>query len=357
MFNKARILVAPLDWGLGHATRCVPVIRRLLALGATPIIGADKGPLAVLQAEFPQLEHVVIPGVEVRYARGRAQGGVLARQFPRMLRSVGEEHAAFVKLKDRLQLDAVISDQRFGLHASGLSSVLITHQVFPFAPLGQRLVRRINARLMARFDALWIPDHAEAPGLAGELDHGHLPPQARYIGPISRMDPAQALAPARPVRTVAVISGPEPQRTLLEGELLRALAQRPGPHVLVRGKPGDRDTEVIGDITVLPHADAPTLTGLLLAAEHIISRTGYTTLMDLDALQRTALLVPTPGQPEQEYLGALHARTGRFVVQQQDRIDLSHCPPAVYAPHASTVPTGALLEQALQALASRIHQR
>ncbi|HEX2616541.1 MAG TPA: glycosyltransferase [Flavobacteriales bacterium] len=356
MFNGARILVAPLDWGLGHATRCVPIIRRLVALGATPIIGADKGPLALLRAEFPQLEHVVIPGIEVRYARGRSQGGALARQFPRMLRSVREEQAAFVKLKDQLRLDAVISDQRFGLFAAGLPTVLITHQVFPFAPLAQRLVRRINQRMMMRFEAIWIPDHEEAPGLAGELSHGPLPKQARYIGPISRLDPALAITPKEHFTTAAVISGPEPQRTLLEEMLLRQLQDLPGRHVLVRGKPGSGAEERIGNTTVLPHADAPTLTGLLLDAERIISRTGYTTLMDLEALGRTALLIPTPGQPEQEFLGELHAGTGHFQVQQQAELDLAQ---AVH-PSTRSIPAAPIespLERALQALAARIHQR
>ncbi|MFT3884879.1 MAG: glycosyltransferase [Flavobacteriales bacterium] len=356
MFNGARILVAPLDWGLGHATRCVPIIRRLIASGATPIIGADKGPLAVLRAEFPELEHTVIPGMDVRYTRGASQGGTLARQFPRMLRSVRDEHAELMRSKEALRLDAVISDQRFGLHAQGLPSVLITHQVFPFAPFGQRLVRRINQRMMMHFDAIWIPDHAEAPGLAGALSHGPLPKQARYIGPISRLDPASAIKPGTHYATVAVISGPEPQRTLLEEKLLRRMQALPGAHMLVRGKPGSGAEEQRGNVTVLPHADAPTLAGLLLDAGRIISRTGYTTLMDLDALGRTALLIPTPGQPEQEYLGGLHARTGLFHVQQQSGLDLDQAPPASARP-AFTAPGEDLLERALQALATRIRQR
>src|SRR5688572_30776430 len=114
LFQGARILVAPLDWGLGHSTRCVPIIRRLIELGAQPVVGADGGPLALLRSEFPELEHVRILGVTVRYSKGRTQLWSMARQFPAMVRSVQAERALFGRLKSELRLDAVISDQRFG---------------------------------------------------------------------------------------------------------------------------------------------------------------------------------------------------------------------------------------------------
>ena len=132
MFDGARILVAPLDWGLGHSARCVPVIRALLGNGAVPVIGADKGPLALLRGEFPELEHVRIPGIEVRYAKGRSQAWAMAKQFPAMLRSVRQEQQQFDRLRKDLRLDAVISDQRFGVRTSALPCVLITHKVFQF---------------------------------------------------------------------------------------------------------------------------------------------------------------------------------------------------------------------------------
>src|SRR5688572_2807995 len=191
MFNGARILVAPLDWGLGHSTRCVPVIRRLLALGATPVLGADAGPLALLRNEFPQLEHVRIPGVTVRYSKGSSQLWSMARQFPAMVRSVQAERALFDRLRHDLRLQAVISDQRFGIRSSALPSVVITHQVFPFTPIAQRALRKLNIRHLERFDRCWIMDEPTAPGLAGELSHGAgMPRNARYIGILSRMQGA-----------------------------------------------------------------------------------------------------------------------------------------------------------------------
>lgn len=323
MFSGARILVTPLDWGLGHSTRCIPIIQRLRELDARPVIGADNGPLALLHDAFPDLPHVRVPGVEVRYAKGASQTWAMATQFPAMLRSVREEHHLFLNLRRQFQLDAVISDQRFGIRAEGLPSVIITHQLFPFTPFAQGVLRRINLRSVARFDRCWIPDHAEAPGLAGDLSHGrNVPHNARYIGPVSRMDPAKAIAPKEPYRIVCVISGPEPQRTLLEEELMKQLPHIDGQHLLVRGKPEPAVDETIGNVRRLGHLGGDALTGALLQAQLIVSRTGYTTLMDLARIGRSALVVPTPGQEEQEYLGELHAKTGRFLVQSQERLNI-----------------------------------
>lgn len=357
MFDGARIAVAPLDWGLGHSTRDIPIIRRLLELDARPVIAADGGPLALLRDAFPELEAVRLPGVEVRYGKGRSQAWAMARQFPAMIRSVRQERALFDALQRDLRLDAVISDNRFGVRADHLPSVIITHQLFPFTPLAQGALRRLNLRLIQRFDRCWVPDHREAPGLAGELAH-HAPPPAvtHFLGPLSRMVPERAIAPERPYRIVAVISGPEPQRTLLEELLMRQLPGIEGTHLLVRGLPRSPEHEVIGPVHRVGHLAGDALTGALLQAELIVSRTGYTTLMDLEHIGRSALVVPTPGQAEQEYLGRLHGATGRFLVQQQDALDVRAALARVPRPHV-TVHHRPALDHALTDLASTIQQR
>ncbi|MGV3636415.1 MAG: glycosyltransferase [Flavobacteriales bacterium] len=322
MFTGKRILVAPLDWGLGHSTRCIPIIQALLKRGAVPVIGADNGPLALLRTEFPALEHVRLPGATIRYSKSGSQLWSMVRQFPEMVRSVRAENALFDRIRRDLQLDAAISDQRFGLRARELPSVLITHQVFPFTPIAQGLLRRTNLRHIARFDRCWIMDEPEAPGLAGELSHGRdLPANARYIGTVSRMQAGGARGEGR-FRIVAVISGPEPHRTLLEGILMDQLQRIEGHHLLVRGLPGKAARAEHGNVTSVPHLASAELAAALASAGLVVSRSGYTTLMDLVALCRSALVIPTPGQAEQEYLGRLHARTGRFRVQPQHQVDI-----------------------------------
>lgn len=355
MLAGKRILVAPLDWGLGHSTRCVPIIRALMERGAMPIIGADKGPLALLRNEFPDLEHVRIPGADIRYAKGRSQLWSMVRQFPDMVRSVRAEGMLFDRIRHDLKLDAVISDQRFGLRSPDLPSILVTHQVFPFTPIAQPALRKLNLRHIARFDRCWIMDEAEAPGLAGDLSHGAtLPPNARYVGTVSRMEASDSRGGSS-WRTVAVISGPEPHRTLLEGILSDQLRVLPGNHLLVRGMPGVGGPDHMGNLTRVPHLAARELAEVMSGAELIISRSGYTTLMDLVALGRSALVIPTPGQAEQEYLGELHGRTGRFLVQAQDRVDVQ----AALHPEAVTLRRmtskgNSLLERALDDLAAML---
>lgn len=355
MFAGARILVAPLDWGLGHSTRCVPIIQRLIDRGAVPVIGADAGPLALLRKEFPQLEHVRIPGVDVRYSKGGSQLWSMARQFPAMVRSVQAERAVFDRLRQQLRLDAVISDQRFGIRSAELPSVIITHQVFPFTPIAQTALRKVNLHHIARFDRCWIMDESEAPGLAGELSHGRsIPPNARYIGTVSRMTPPKTVVKKR-FGVTAVISGPEPQRTLLEHLLVDQLQSLEGEHLLVLGLPNSVRNERIGKLTVRSHLSGSELTDAMLASNLIVSRSGYTTLMDLVAIGRTALIIPTPGQAEQEYLGKLHERTGRFIAQRQDNIDIKA---AFATARTHKVPTPGkgmpLLEQALEDLAAML---
>jgi predicted glycosyltransferase len=276
----------------------------------------------------------------------------MARQFPAMLRSIRQEEAIIARLVPELRLDAIISDQRFGVRSEQVPGVLITHQVFPFTPVAQRLMRAINRRHIARFDRCWIMDEEQAPGLAGELSHGRdLPANARYIGVHSRMAQHDGAGAVARHRVVAVISGPEPQRTLFEEKLIAQLTDLPGEHLLVRGKPCARGARQLGNLHVVDHLSAADLRTALLGAERIVSRSGYTTLMDLVALGRSALIVPTPGQPEQEYLARLHSGTGRFLVQHQQALDLRAAlawKPASVPPHTS--PAG--LERALQDLAT-----
>lgn len=358
MFKGARILVAPLDWGLGHAARCVPLIDALIARGALPIIAADRGPLALLRQEFPRLETVRLPGVEVRYSKGNNQLWSMARQFPALVCSVRAEQAAFDRLRQHMRLDAVISDQRFGVRAAEIPSVLITHQVFPFTPFAQRALRKLNIRNIARFDRCWIMDEPEAPGLAGELSHGDgLPANARYIGPVSRMAGAKPGAQV-PCTIAAIISGPEPQRTMLEQRLLDAMQVMPGEHLLVLGQPQQPRDERRGNVRVRSHMNASELTGVMQSAGLVVSRSGYTTLMDLAAVGRSALIIPTPGQAEQEYLGRLHARTGRFIVQRQDDLDLKSALQRMRDADARAPVRGErLLNEALNDLASLLIRR
>ncbi|TCJ17033.1 glycosyl transferase family 28 [Flaviaesturariibacter flavus] len=299
-----RILVAALDWGLGHATRCIPIVHRLLSRGATVLLAGSGASGGVLREAFPNLSYHELPGHEIRYAR--SAGGLMwkiLQQLPRLARTTKAERRWLARFVQQQGIDAVISDNRYGLHHPGLATVFITHQLgirTPLGSVGNNLLRRYHYRLIGRFGACWVPD-GPAPGLSGLLGHpGPLPTvPTRYIGPLSRFQKAEA---ATLFDLAVVLSGPEPQRGIWEAQLLQQLTNFPGKVLLVRGQPRDKTSVTSGNLTRVGHLPAAELQAALAGAALVLARCGYSTVMDLAALGKRSILVPTPGQTEQEYL-------------------------------------------------------
>ncbi|MDX2282587.1 MAG: glycosyltransferase [Bacteroidia bacterium] len=314
MNSGAPVLVAPLDWGLGHAARCIPLIAQLRSLGVPVLLGGAGGSLLMLRRQFPDLPAVELPAYGVRYGSGASVLGPLLRQSPRFFRVIRAEQAALRALHRARPLRGVISDNRYGLHLPGLPAALICHQIAPMLPAPLQGLRgaayALHRRLLAPFSQVWIPDHPGPEGLSGELSHGiALPPHAHYIGRLSRFPDPQA-GPPRPAGMLALVSGPEPQRSLFEARCLKLAAMLARPMTLIGGQP-DRRIRTIPGVQYHPFADGPQLQEMLLGAELVLLRSGYSSLMDLAALDiRRMLLVPTPGQPEQEYLAQRLAASG-----------------------------------------------
>lgn len=299
--------MAPLDWGLGHATRCIPIIRQLLDLGYEVWLAGEGAVANLLQEEFPGLPLLALPGYRVRYAASaRGLAWKLLRQLPRLRRVIGQEHAWLQRMVAEYGFAAVVSDNRYGLWHPKIPSILITHQLAlqnPRARWTEKWIRKIIYRHIGRFGACWVPDSAEGPGLAGALSHPQQKPETSlfYIGCLSRLRKEEGTAETNDV--LILLSGPEPQRGLLEEIILRDIAHYPGPITLVRGLPGEsRLIPSTNLIHVFNHLPAGELNKLIGRAGLVIARSGYSTLMDLVALGKKSLLIPTPGQTEQEYL-------------------------------------------------------
>lgn len=366
-----RVLVCPLDWGLGHATRCIPLVRALLRCGHEVLIGASGGGLNLLRGEFPGLEVFDFPGYPIRYSRRAATLlPVLLAQLPGLARGMLSERRTLDRIVASRGVDRVISDGRYGVRSRRVPTVFVTHQLFirppwpfPGRALAEGVLLALNRRLLAGFREIWVPDFPGAPNLSGALSHradrgrrGHRDagegfpgggrdagtPRVRYLGPLSRFQPVDrawregpaAAAPegdgAARVDVLASVSGPEPQRSRFEAALRRALEGLPGTRVLVRGLPGapgaDREgrAPVAGGLTEFAHLDGPSLQALFASASLVVARSGYTTLMEMAGLGlRRVVLVPTPGQPEQEYL-AEHLDAARIALaMDQDGLDLA----------------------------------
>jgi len=307
-----KALVEPLDWGLGHATRTIPVIDELLARGFDVDLAVSGRIGALYQGQFPDLKQIEIPAYAIRYpSHGFEMPFWLLKNGRHLMRVMREEEAVADSLVKENGYDVIFSDNRFGFHSAKAHSVYMTHQLDiafpgPFSIL-EKLGVAWHAHEMNRFDTVWVPDFPEYPGMAGKLSHVHSR-QVEYVGPLSRFAALHFLNQdfEKKYRYVAVLSGPEPLRTSFENLVLKALKKMQGNHAVIRGLPGDSEMpSVPSNITLFNHLETPDFANVVLGAEHCISRPGYSTVMDMVYLGADCIFVPTPGQTEQVYLGKM----------------------------------------------------
>ncbi|MFL5745945.1 MAG: glycosyltransferase [Niastella sp.] len=321
--QKPIVLLSPLDWGLGHTTRCIPIIHELLQQGCSIIIACNSTQKVLLAREFPGLiTYVHLAGYNLKY--GKKRWGTIVRiilQTPKILIRINNEKSWLNIFLKSQHVDCIISDNRYGLYTSNIPSIFITHQLYIKTGLGKvadRLVQWLNYRRINRFSNCWVPDRKGTKTLAGRLSNPVTLPNipVQYIGGLSRLKACSATT--NPIQLLVILSGPEPQRSIFENLLLKELEQQPGKTVLVRGLPGEGEAvQVKNNITIYNHAPAGLLNKLMCNAELVISRSGYTTVMDLLKLGKKSILVPTPGQAEQEYVAAhLHNEQLAYTISQ-----------------------------------------
>ncbi len=320
-----RILIAPLDWGLGHATRCIPIIQSLLQQGHLVCIASSGLALPLLQEEFPQLTFFTLPSYKARYARRMPFMLKVFWQIPYFLWVIRQEHKQIEKLVRAHGIDLVIADNRYGCYSQQVKSIFITHQLNLQMPGALRwmqgMVNWMNHYLIRRFDACWVPDFPDH-RLSGILSQARSMPVS-FMGVLSRFEKASSQAVSQ-FDLLVLLSGPEPQRTILEERLLTQLKSYQGKVMLVRGLPGQHPlpTQLPASLQVLNHAPAQALQSIIESSACILARSGYTTVMDLYVLEKRAIFIPTPGQTEQEYLARQLMQQGIAFSMPQDAFDL-----------------------------------
>ncbi len=339
-----KILIAAMNWGLGHATRCIPLINKYVADNCEVVIAGDGDSLTLLKKHFPELRTINFPSLNLKYSKGNSQVWAMAKALPRLINWSVRDHYALKRLLAQEKFDRIISDNRFGFYinlkpksryfgrnakpkkpevlAKEPETIYITHQLMIKAPKGWRwlepLFASIHRHIILKYTQCWIPDYAGPDNLSGELSHKYpVPRNAKFIGPLSRF-PVKGEDTLKKGKTtnkgsesfdiVAILSGLEPQRTLLEKQIIDHYEGREEKVLIVRGKTNLPSTAIQNqNITLVPYLDDKSLQAVLLSADIIIGRSGYSTIMDLHALgcMEKARLVATPGQPEQEYLATL----------------------------------------------------
>lgn len=329
--NAKKILICPLNWGLGHASRLIPVIRELLNSKFRVYIGAAGYSLELLRQEFPELQYINFPSFTVTYGKRKSLSLLLLLQLPKIIYGIIKEHAALKKLVKRYSIDIIISDNRFGLWSKKVPAIYITHQVHVILPrrlqFFEPLIYRLHRQIISKYSECWIPDFADPlDNLSGKLSHVHRQPSNnKFIGPLSRFSsyPVKSTINKRYSYDIAIIlSGPEPQRTIIEKQLINEIRNSQYKALIIRGRPDKKlITETSENITMVSHMQAGEFVNMISQSRYIICRSGYSTIMDLVALKRTAILIPTPGQTEQEYL-ARHL-SAYFYCAEQDSFNLA----------------------------------
>jgi uncharacterized protein (TIGR00661 family) len=322
------ILIAPLDWGLGHAARCVPIIKELQHYPFRIIIAGEGAVAAMLKQEFPEVEIIPLPGYKIKYSKNKRRFLLkLLIQFPGVLYSVLKEHRWLNKVKQELNLCAVISDNRFGLFNRSITSVYITHQlsIKTGNRLSDKIATLIHRKISKNYTQCWIPDFNHKKKLGGLLSYTvKLRRNDLYIGCLSRFEKKSSSEIT--IDLLVILSGPEPQRSIFENLLLVQLKNFEGKVVLVRGLPGNNISKPAypfdENVIIKNHLPAKELNDLIEQSQLIISRSGYTTVMDLAKLGKKAILVPTPGQTEQEYLADYLSEQKMFFTVSQKKFDL-----------------------------------
>ena len=296
---KDRILFTVLNWGLGHASRSIPIIRHLIQMDCTIALASDGNALSLLRKEFPDLDSYDLPAYDVHYAH-RSMALNMFRQSPRLLQSIRKEKRIVSEIVRDFKANIIISDNRYGTRNKACTNYFICHQIGiqSNSKLLNAVLRKAHTSRINKFDECWIPDF-EDNSLAGEISQSKGLKQFRYIGPLSRLKRTRL-----PIEydIAVVLSGPEPQRTILEEILISLFQASKSSIAFVRGIDDEYTGLRSDNIKFFGLLDAQSVNGIINKSNIIICRAGYSSIMDLITIEKKALIIPTPGQTEQLYL-------------------------------------------------------
>jgi uncharacterized protein (TIGR00661 family) len=315
---QKNILVAPLNWGLGHATRCIPIINALLENNFNPIIASDGIALDILKKEFPDLQFLELPSYQIEYAKdGKNFKWKMFKNSPKMITAILEEKKIVKEWITEYNLSGIISDNRLGVRSKKVTSVFITHQLKVLTGNTTWISSKLHQNIIRKFSECWVPDFKEKPNLTGKL--GRLKStnlNLKYIGPLSRF---KKIDLPKKYDLMVLLSGPEPQRTLLEEKLILELTKYEGKILFVRGViENEQKTSRAGNTVFYNFMTSTELKIAFNESETVLCRSGYTTIMDLTKLGKRAFFIPTPGQYEQEYLAKKLHKDGLYPFKSQE---------------------------------------
>lgn len=319
---QKNILIAPLNWGLGHATRCIPIIQKLEESGFIPIIASDGEALQLLKFEFPHLKYLELPSYTITYPKkGKNFRWKMLQNIPNMIFAIRNERKLVQKWIEEFELCGIISDNRLGVYNKNIPSVFMTHQLNVLTGSTTYFSTKMHQLIIQKFAQCWIPDVAGNPSLSGKLGHAsNLNSKTRYIGPLSRF---RKIDSDIKYDLMVLLSGPEPQRTFLEEKIISELKNYDGKVIFIKGKVEEKqEINQSKNILFYNFMQSDALEKAINESELILCRSGYTTVMDLAKLGKKAFFIPTPGQFEQEYLADKFKKEGLIPFCSQDNFSI-----------------------------------
>ncbi|MBD3259930.1 hypothetical protein GF371_04860 [Candidatus Woesearchaeota archaeon] len=324
-----KILFGVLTWGLGHATRDLPIIKRLLQEGHSVTIATSGRSLDVLKKEVPQCEFIDFPDYPAPYTKTGLFAMKFTTYFPHLLKMINKEKKKFRELISTRKFDLVISDCKYGFHSKDLPCFFITHQARFIIPKRIKPIEitgeYLNSTFLKKFDKIFIPDY-EDNDLSGDLSHNLRFFNGEKIEHIGILSAMREIETEQDIDYFVSISGPEPQRTVFEKKIMSQLDSLEGNIVITLGKPEEDSQKTIktnkSEVKIYSYLKPETQQLMFNRAKMVISRSGYTTLMDLAQLGKKALFIPTVGQTEQEYLSYYHNKQKTWYSVKQGRFKL-----------------------------------
>lgn len=320
------VLVSPLNWGLGHASRVVPIIKLLLDNNLKVIVASSGESEKYLRKEFPELQFRKLPNYKIKYSRSNSQVLSMFGMSPKILYCSIIEHFRLKKIVSQNKIDIVISDNRFGMWNNNVYSIFITHQLKVIFPKGLKVFEFIYQGILRCFikhyDECWVPDYIGKANLAGDLAHkNNKLKNIKYIGALSRFSYIENIDLLdEEYDMLFILSGPEPQRSLFEEIVYREMDSSSLKFAIVRGT--SEKTVLKYPCPSINIASTHGLYDLIKKSKLVVCRSGYSSVMDLVVMNKKAVFVPTPGQTEQEYLAKYLSEKGLFKSIKQSEFSL-----------------------------------
>ncbi|PCJ80942.1 MAG: hypothetical protein COA49_06440 [Bacteroidetes bacterium] len=331
----SRILIAVLNWGLGHATRTLPIIEGALDLGWSVDVASAGDSLVWLERRLIErgndMNRVAFfekPGRIIEYSENGTMLKIVV-QTPGLITSIIEEKKWTAKHVKERGITKIFSDNCYGSFHPDVESILMTHVLrLPVSKILRPFAQSSLRYMAGRFNEVWVPDvKSVSKSISGGLTSKSIHRKTKYVGVLSRFDLNTSEVndtEALPL-LVGIVSGPEPHRSFMEKGLREWMSNSGKSGVIIAGKP-DGGKRIDGKVTTLYDTSDIEIQNFILRADTLICRSGYSTLLDLVALRSRAILIPTPGQAEQEELAILWKNKFGFSTCSQADLELINIP-------------------------------